>query len=207
MKKVFLRVLLVLSLSLCGACSHLAGDEALEQGNAQQAARLYLEDAEAGQAEAALKLGQLLLDGRVRGSQYETAAHWFMKACELGSLSGCHNAALAFEDGTNGAEKDLLKAKEYYLVAAENGYIQSQYNLGCMYADKCVTPPDDVEGYKWMLIAQKAAKGCLGEDVCKWVLKDPPGNVAKLKNRLSESEIQKAEDEAEEWQPRRGSDQ
>src|SRR5258708_2928138 len=98
---------------------------------------------EQGDPAAALRLGFLLDSG-----------YWFRKACDLGSLPGCHNAGVAYESGKGRLDKDYSQARAYYLRAAERGYMQSQYNLASLYSNNYISPPDDVEGLKWMLLAQ-----------------------------------------------------
>ncbi len=132
---------------------------------------------------------------------YGTASTWFLKSCQLGSVTGCHNIGVGYENAEHGLQKNYLEAARFYRVAAERGYMQSQYNLGSMYANRYLS--DDVEGLKWLLLSQKAASSCLGQPLCKWVRDDPPGHVAKLTGRMSAVEIQAAEAQAAAWHPQR----
>ena len=192
---------LLLVVSSLEACSHTPGDAALRAGHPDAAANLYKSGAEAGRPDAAFKLGRLLDAGRADASRYGTAVSWYTRACELGDRAGCHNAGVAYHDGTSGAGKDLGEARAFYLKAAAKGFMQSQYNLGSLYADGDAAPADDVEGYKWMLIAEKAARACAPTPICDWVLRDPPGHRAKLRSRLPESAIREAERQAAAWTP------
>jgi TPR repeat protein len=191
-------ILIVLLIILCG-CSHTPGDAALRAGHPQAGADLYLKGAELGHADAALKLGLLLEEGRISGPQYKTATHWFERACELGSVEGCHNAGVAYEYGKGGVAIDYAQASSYYRKAAGKGYMSSQYNLGSMYSNNYLTPPDDVEGYMWILLAKKAATACSKQPLCEWVLNDPPGHQMKLKSRMNESEVKQAEALSTNW--------
>jgi TPR repeat protein len=191
-------MILLLIISTNVGCSHTPGDAALRGGHPDSAADLYMKGAELGDSEAALKLGLLLNDGSVSAERYGQASRWFQRACELGNLPGCHNLAVAYEYGNDGAAKDINKAYEYYLKAAERGYMQSQYNLSSLYSNKYIEPQDDVEGLKWMLLSQNAAKACKSP-LCEWILKDPPGHKEKLKARMTVTEIKKAEDLAAGW--------
>jgi TPR repeat protein len=201
------RILVLILLFMMGThagCSHTPGDAALRGGHEEAAADLYVKGAEQGDPEAALKLGLLLNNGSVSTEAYGQASRWFQKACELGSLPGCHNLGIAYEYGNDGVVKDLNKAYECYLKAAERGYMQSQYNLSSLYSNGYIEPQDNVEGLKWMLLSQKAARACKLQ-ICEWILKDPPGHKEKLKERMTPSEIKKAENLAETWIERKGS--
>lgn len=186
-------------LSFCGGCSHTPGDAALRGGHTQAAADLYLKGAELGHGDAALKLGLLLEDGKVSGPQYGTAIQWYVRACDLGELAGCHNAGVAYEYGNVGAIKNIYNAYDYYFKAAEQGFMQSQYNLSSLYSNQYIQPANDTEGYKWMLLAQDAARKCSKIPLCEWILQDPPGHKAKLKGRLTEDQTKEAEKLAASW--------
>jgi TPR repeat protein len=121
-------------------------------------------------------------------------------ACELGNSAGCHNSGNAYEYGQFGANKDYNKARDYYLIAADKGFIQSQYNLGSLYSNQYFN--DDVEGFKWMLLAEKSAKACANVPLCKWMMEDPPGHRSKLKNRMTKNQIAEAEQLANQWKPK-----
>lgn len=186
-------------------CSHTPGDAALRLGHPESAAMLYAQGAKQGDASAALKLGLLLEDGSAKTDEFGAPALWYERACELGNLSGCHDLGVSYEYGKNGVQRDMMKARECYLKAAERGYMQSQYNLASLYSNQYITPANDVEGYVWMLLAQRSAKRCKGQEVPlgQWVLEDPPGHKARLQARLNEDQIKEAEALADVWAMRR----
>jgi hypothetical protein len=170
----------------------------------QQSAAEYQRAAANGNARAARDLGQLLENGLVKINEFGTAGHWYLRACDLGDLVGCHNAGVGFENGQAsglGLEKDYGSARDAYSKAAARGYMQSQYNLGSLYANSYIA--DDIDGLKWLLVAQKSAKTCVGADqsLCAWVLRDPPGHIAKLRQRMSADAQAKAVQLANEWTP------
>jgi Sel1 repeat len=172
---------------LLGACSSTPGDAALRSDHPQQAADLYRRGAEQGDAEAAFKLGRLIDGGTLRDSSYGNAGHWYVEACELGDVVGCHNAAVGYEYGTLGLDKSYEEARSLYKRAAQQGYMQSQYNLGSLYANQYFT--GNVEGLAWLLAAQAKASACLPDPLCKWVVDDPPGHVSRLKAAMSADDI------------------
>jgi hypothetical protein len=149
-----------------------------------------------------LRLGLLLDEGRVSASTYGSAGTWFKKACDLGSLPGCHNVGVAYEYGKNGLAKDYELAREFYAKAAATGYMQSQYNLGSMYSNNYISPPNDVEGLKWLFLAQMSAATCKQHQLCRWVLDDPPDHKRRLEARLSSTQQQEARTLAAQWKPK-----
>lgn len=201
MTKILAAFLLIVLLCLFTGCAHTPGDAALRAGHPEQAASLYKHGADQGDASAALKLGLLIEQGKVNNSEYGGAARWYERACELGSLPGCHNIGVSYEYGSNGAAKDIKKAHDGYLKAAERGYMQSQYNLASLYSNQLIEPQNDIEGYKWMTLAINAANQCKGQPLCDWILKDPPGHMTKLKSRLNADQINQAELLAKAWKP------
>lgn len=193
-----LKFLLILFLSLsCGACSATPGDAALRAGQYVAAADLYHQGATMHDAKAANKLGLLISNNYISSTQYGPAIKWFMLACKSGNLAGCHNSGNGFEYGQFGAKKSYNQAKYYYSLAANKGYIQSQYNLGSLYSNHYIH--NDVEGLKWMLIAYNGANSYSSCTVCQWILKDPPRHRATLMKRMTKNQINQAEQLANAW--------
>ncbi len=178
-------------------CSSTPGDAAYRGGRSEQAADLYKQGADQGNGTAALKLGLLISEGKASVKKYGNVTKWYIRACELGSDAGCHNSGNSYEYGQDGVKKDFNKAKEYYLLASEKGYMQSQYNLGSMYSNQYIN--NDIEGLKWMLLAEKTANNCSSVPLCQWVMDDPPGHLTKLMDRMNETQIIEANQLANAW--------
>ena len=187
----------VLAVWILAACSSTPGDAARRANQPAAAAELYRKGAEQGDASAALKLGLLLSEKSV--PNYGAAGEWFIKACNLENLAGCHNAGVAYEYAKHGLPQDYTQAARYYRIAAERGYMQSQYNLGSLYSNSHAD--GDIEGLTWLLVSQRSARGCSGQALCKWVLEDPPGHIRRLRQRMSVEAIKAAEDQSVAWKP------
>ncbi len=56
---------------------------------------------------------------------------------------------IMYENGQGGLQKDLAKAAEWHLKAAEQGYPRSQYNLAMMYESGMGVAKDAAEAAKW----------------------------------------------------------
>jgi TPR repeat protein len=180
-------ILLAFLLLAPSACSTTPGDAAYRSGHSPQAAELYRRGAANGDADAALKLGLMIDDGAASRTAFGTAGQWFLRACDLGDEVGCHNVGVGFEYGKSGLERNYDNARDYYERAASRGYIQSQYNLGSMYANQYFH--SDAQGLAWLLRAQRGAQKCASQPTCNWILRDPPGHVARLKARLTPEQI------------------
>lgn len=185
------------TISCVVGCSTTPGDAAYRGGHSEQAADLYKRGAEQGDGTAALKLGLMIEAGKASPISYGSKSKWYLRACELGKEAGCHNSGNAYEYGHDGLSKDYDKAREYYRLAAEKGFMQSQYNLASMYSNRYLD--GDVEGLKWMVLAQKSASSCSTVPLCKWVLEDPPGHRNKLMSRMTPKQIAEANDLANAW--------
>lgn len=202
MKSKTIYVSALLFLCVVTACSVTPGDASFRAGHLGNAAELYRLGSEQGDALAARKLGFMIQNGAIPPSKYGNATTWFLRGCELSDKASCHNAGLAYENGQNGVAINYEKAHELYLKVAKRGYLPSQYNLGSLYANKFLN--NDVEGLKWMLIAEKSAKNCNAPEstleVCEFVKNDPANYRKKLINRMSAAQIEEAKHLAATWQ-------
>lgn len=189
----------VLAFWILAACSSTPGDAARRTDQPAAAADLYRKGAEQGDGSAALKLGLLLSEKNLSG--YGAAGEWFVKACSLENVVGCHNTGVGYEYAEHGLPQDYAQAAHYYRIAAERGYMQSQYNLGSLYSNSHAD--GDIEGLTWLLVSQKSARSCSGQALCKWVLEDSPGHISRLRQRMSAEAVKTAEDQAVIWKAHR----
>ena len=140
---------------------------------------------------AARKLAFLLEDNPAMSPEFGIVANWFQEGCDLGDVTSCHNVGIGYEYSKFGLTQDYDQARTYYQRAADHGYMQSQYDLGTLYSNQYFN--DYTEGLKWLLASQRSAKTCAAVPLCKWILDDPPGHVAKLKGRMAADAIAAAE--------------
>lgn len=167
----------------------------------EKAAAAYQQRTAKGDGDAALHLGNLLLQGKASAKKYGTPFDWYKKGCTLGSLPACHNAGISHQKGSNGATQSYSEAANYYLKAADGAFLHSLFNLAILHAESHITALDNREGLKWMLVAQRAAAQCPGKGICKLVLDDSHGYRAKLEARLSRQERREAMEMAMAWHP------
>ncbi len=102
----------------------LAGTAAAQDLTGAEEARARIEElgiaAEAGDAEAQVRLGRIYLEGRGIAADAEQAAYWFEKAAEQGSGEGQHNLGLLYIRG-RGVPKDKVLAYMWLTLASERG--------------------------------------------------------------------------------------
>lgn len=60
------------------------------------------------------------------------ATMWYKKAADAGNVTAQFEMGNRYYNGV-GAEIDYQKAETYWLAAAEEGHVNAQYNLGCLY--------------------------------------------------------------------------
>ena len=98
---------------------------------------------------------------------FNEAVKWYSKAAEAGISEGQYNLAYAHTFGAGGVVKDETKAAELYTIAANQGHVWAQSNLGHMYLYGMGVKIDNVHAYKWLMLASeegdKPAKQLLGE--------------------------------------------
>jgi TPR repeat protein len=89
---------------------------------------------------------------------------------------------------------DCAEAMKWFRLAADQGYAQAQANLGAMYENGQVVPPDYVTAYMWFSFAAAGAQeGYLRVSFIR--VRD---DVAKL---MTSDQIAEAQRVAREWKP------
>lgn len=91
----------------------------------------YLESAaQQGHAEAMLLLGYIF----DKAEENETAAAYYQRAAEAGSLGGAHAMGTMYASG-DGVAQDLEKARSWYQRAADGGHGPALETLGIAYLE------------------------------------------------------------------------
>jgi TPR repeat protein len=86
-----------------------------------------------------------------------------------------------------GVARDNAEAVKWYRKAAEQGYVDAQYNLGLMYEDGDGVAEDDIFAYMWWNLA--AAQG-------HEKAKENKGNLTE---RMAREQIAEAQKLSREW--------
>ena len=99
-----------------------------------------------------------------------------------------YNVAIMYTDG-RGIPKDETKATEWYLSAADQGYLLAQSTLGLRYKAGLGVQRDMVQALKWLILAvdRGDARARKDRDV--------------VAEKMTPRQIQEAEKLAREWNP------
>jgi hypothetical protein len=186
--------MLVMLLLMLAACS----TEMRAEGNRAVFER-ELRKAEQGDRLAASRVGGMYSLGIGTYRDSAKAVYWYEQA---GPLGGWAMLGLMYEEGKD-VPKDLDRAAMYYRQAAETGSATSMYQLGRLHADRAIGGADAVEGYMWLLLAERVGKArgaCALVYECKeWAIKDRPGYRARLKSELTAAQRAEAEQRMAVW--------
>jgi len=136
--------------------------QAIEQLDADNAAgaETLKQAAGLGFAPAQLHLASLYENGAAGLDANPAEARvWVRRAAYAGDVRGMHNYGMYLFEGIGGA-RDRTEALEWLRRAAENGLVDSQFNVAKLYetGDEGIER-DLPEAYKWYLIAARAGDG------------------------------------------------
>ena len=164
-------------------------DAALRAGNHGAAYAEYERQYRLGNLEAGFRLADLISRGLAVPVQPERVFALYSDLAGGGEVKGLHNVAVCHEHGI-GVTPDLAKACEFYRRAAELGHFASLHTLGRLAAEDRLTPRNDALGLASLAIA--ASRAADDEAALAFVRANQPALVAKLKARMSASELAEA---------------
>lgn len=124
------------------------------RGEYQKAAYWYQQAANAGIANAQYNMGTLYFNGEGFPKDYAKAYQWFEQAAQRDNKYAEFQLALMHYTG-QGVSRNAQREIYWYKKAAAQGLAPAQYNLGVIYTNGEEVPPDYVQAYAWMLLAQK----------------------------------------------------
>ena len=122
------------------------------------------------------------------------AVQWYRRAAEQGDAQAQHDLGFMYDLG-RGVPQDYEQAVKWYRHAAQQGDTQAQNNLGVMYENGHGVSQDRVQAYKWYELAvSQLSQSKYRERAIQ--------NREALKSQMAQSEIEKAQQLAREWEPR-----
>jgi TPR repeat protein len=113
-----------------------------------------------GVPEAALALGDMAVrtpasrDKAVTEKAVKAAVTWYEAAANAGLASAQLKLANAYFAGA-GVPRDPYQAAQWYERASNQGLLDAQHVFGILLATGGAGTPDGVEGYKWLLLAER----------------------------------------------------
>ena len=126
--------------------------EAVHQKDYATAYTLFLELAEAGNAQAQYNLGVLISDGQGTEKDPARALSWFEKAASQGFADAQYRLGNLYEFGQS-VPQSYENAAVWYKKAAEQGNASAQTNLAVLYANGQGVNQDIVLAYVWSNLA------------------------------------------------------
>lgn len=93
----------------------------------------FQKNCEAKVAESCTALGALYVYGQGVPKDYEKAAEFYQRACDLDGAIGCNILASNYRDGTEGMPQDYEKANSLFLKSCDAQHKMGCYELGIMY--------------------------------------------------------------------------
>lgn len=161
-----------------------AGLAAADAGDFEKARRIWLSQAEAGNASAQNNLGVLYAKGQGVPRDYRQAAEWFRRAAEQGDAAAQSNLGIFYAKG-QGVPQDDKQAVKWFLLGARQGDANAQFNLGIMYDVGRGVTQNEVVACAWYLLALEN-----GERIAQRYL-------AEVQQHLTPVEIEMAQQIAE----------
>lgn len=111
-----------------------------------------LPQAEAGNANAQNRVGEMFEFGHGAKRNPEKAFQFYQQAADQGLVAAQHNLGRSFNFGT-GTSQDFVEAEKWYLQAAKQGYTNSMFFLGTLYSNgygQDKSHHSDIIAYAWM---------------------------------------------------------
>jgi TPR repeat protein len=151
--------------------------------NAQEASKWYRKAAEQGIPEALFRIGLAYLRGE-GGVEKDTteAAHWIERAAEKHYNEAETLLALMLNEG-NGVERNPAKSLEWLIRGATDASINGQLILADYYLNH--SPPDLVEGMKWLRIASRSGDSKVLAKVHHFEVLLTPEQSAEVEKRVN----------------------
>lgn len=107
--------------------------EATKEDAPYLAIRIWELLANAGDRDAAFRLGLYYDVGDAQERNADRAVYWYRQAATAGEIHAQHNLGVAYAKG-DGVMMDINMAIKWWTLAARRGNTDSQYNLGILYA-------------------------------------------------------------------------
>lgn len=110
--------------------------------------------AEAGDAEAQLKLARAYAGGYGVPQSDVLSAKWYRKAAEQGNADAQNSLGTMYRTG-DGVERDKVEALNWYRKAARQNNAEAMFNLGTAYYNGDGVAINDSAAYAWFVLAKQ----------------------------------------------------
>ncbi len=150
MRRLIAALALVCATAVPAAADLEGGLAAYQRGDYATALDLLAPLAQAGNADAQLRLGRMFYTGTGVAQDFVTAASWLHKAAEAGLGEAQHGLGRLYYNG-EGVPQDFAEAARWYRSAAALGVAEAMDNLASLYLRGEGVPQDFAEAARWYL--------------------------------------------------------
>ena len=119
---------------------------------------------------------------------FKESFKYFYHSAEQGDALAQLLLGLMYDEG-KGVKKDYIEAVKWYRLSAELGNASAQSNLGLMYAEGQGVLQDYILAYMWFNLASSNGS------------KNGLEGLKMMKNKMSPSQIEKAQEMVRSWKP------
>ena len=124
-----------------------------------------------------------------QSKDYETAYKLILPLAKQGYAPAQHNLGLMYQRGQE-VSQDYKEAIKWYLLSAEQEYSPAQNTVGAMYAQGQGVPQDYVLAHMWFNLASSNGN------------KNYAHNRNMMEEKMTPSQIEKAQEMARNWKPK-----
>ena len=134
-----------------------------DQGRFEKALNIWMQQAEAGDPEVQILVGEMYRRGLGVPKDLVRAYNWHKKSADQGHVDGLYHMAQYHLHGQGGVEKDPIRALEIYRKAADQGHWRAQYVISHSFLAGEYVQQDNVKALKWLEISILSSNGEFGK--------------------------------------------
>lgn len=167
--------------------------------NFAKALSWHRKSAERGNSLSQYVLGQMYGNGQGVRQNFHRAAEWYRLATRLSRHSEAQFSLGELYFHGRGVPSSYGLAIEWYTKAANQGHPVAQYFLGQINKEGWGVSQNLIEGYKWLLLANKQASRVVAHNDRN----DPMRALKAVKALMNSSQIKAGDKAFKEWKPKR----
>lgn len=154
-------------------------------GDVEKAVLCFERAAALGLVPAMEKLSSIYFAGKYLPQDNSKGLSWLKKAGSAGAGTANNTLGLIYLHGLLGQKKNEAKAFEYFMKAADAGFLEAIKNIGRLYKDGLGRKKNPAEALKWYLIAQMGGDKSQNLDL---ILSDLKGTFKPIDLVIAEKE-------------------
>jgi len=169
-----------------------------DQGRFLKALNIWLPQAEAGDPEVQVLVGEMYRRGLGVPKDIVRAYDWHKKSADQSNVNGMYHLAQYHLHGQDGVDKDPVHALKIYQNAADQLHWRAQYVVSHAYLTGEIYQKDLVKALQWLEISIASSKGEFGKRKIYY-------RRRSLAKQMTEAEIEMGKKLAADWLKTNGS--